>query len=73
MDAKTLNAIYQQVYKRFPEVTGSRPGAQAYSETHVLLVFKGNGKTADGRTIQRTVRVVVSKDGKITKMTTSRG
>lgn len=73
MDAKTLSEIYKQVYKRFPEVSGSRPGAQKYSETHVLLVFKGTGKTVDGRAIQRTVRVVATKDGKITKMTTSRG
>ncbi len=73
MDARALNEICKKVYLRFPEVNGSRPGMKDYSETSVLLVFKGSAKTADGRTLPRTVRVVATKDGKITKMTTSRG
>lgn len=72
MDNHATDEICKKVYQRFPEMKGARPSVQNYSETHVLLVFKGKGTTADGRTIQRTVRVVATKEGKITKLTTSK-
>jgi hypothetical protein len=37
-----------------------------------LLVFQGYRATADGKAINRIVRVVVSEQGKIIKVTTSR-
>lgn len=72
MDARIIEDISKKVFLRFPEVKGSRPTVQDYSETHVLLIYKAVGKTADGHAIQRIVRVVAGKDGKISKMTTSR-
>ncbi len=72
MDKKTLTAICNQVYSRFPEVKGCRPRIQSHGETGQILIFKGQATTADGRNIPRVVRVVVDKNGKINKMTTSR-
>ncbi|MEA4909958.1 MAG: hypothetical protein GYA17_08510 [Chloroflexi bacterium] len=72
MDSQTLKAVCEQIYRRFPDVKGSRPKVSAYTGDKSLLVFSGKGTTADGRSILRTVRVVVDNNGKIVKATTSR-
>lgn len=72
METRLIQSICKKVYERFPEMKGSQPGVQSNPEGNVLLIFKGKGTTLDGKTIQRTVRVVASKDGKIMKLTTSR-
>ncbi len=81
MDAKTIDTVCRQVYTRFPEVKGAAPKIQAqesvssgssHPSANFLFVFHGKGVTANGKTIPRTVRVVVTERGKIVKMTTSR-
>ncbi|MEN4099075.1 MAG: hypothetical protein ROW52_04075 [Anaerolineaceae bacterium] len=72
MDKEILQQVCAQVYKRFPDVKGSRPKVRAYHEDLSLLIFQSHGTTADGRSIPRTVRVVVNPEGKIKKVTTSR-
>ena len=69
---QTLASICEQVYRRFPEVAGIQPRIQDQAGDHLLLIFHATAKTADGRSIPRTVRIVVSPAGKIVKMTTSR-
>jgi len=69
---QTLDSICNQVYRRFPEVTGTQPRIQDQPGDKLLLIFHGNVKASDGRSIPRTVRVVVAPTGKIIKMTTSR-
>ena len=72
MDQKTLDMICKQVYQKFPEVKGIKPKVKAYSETQSLLLFQTRSETADGRSLPRTIRVVVDQSGKIAKMSTSR-
>jgi hypothetical protein len=72
MNRQLIESICSQIYRRFPEVAGSQPKIQSRPDDHSLLVFQGKGKTADGQSITRTVRVVVDPVGKITKVTTSR-
>jgi len=72
MDTRALQTVCSQVAQRFPEMKGVKPKVTDYQASQVLLVFKTSAKTADGRAIQRTVRVVASAEGKISKMTTSR-
>jgi hypothetical protein len=80
MDDKHLDSICRQIYKRFPEVSGSRPKVQAQksssssadASTQYLLIFQGSRSTADGKSINRIVRVVASEQGRILKVTTSR-
>ena len=71
MDRKLIDAICKDVYKKFPEVSSSRPVLSDRPDGQVLLVFKGTAQTADGRTMQRTVRVVADQAGKVIKITTS--
>ena len=72
MDSKIVEKISGQIYRQFPEVSGARPSVQTQAEDTYLLIFKGTGTAADGKKIQRTVRVVASGSGKIIKVTTSR-
>jgi hypothetical protein len=81
MDSKMIDTVCKQVYSRFPEVNGCAPKIQAQKpgpageskgSANYLFVFNGKGTTADGKSISRTVRVVVTERGKIIKMTTSR-
>lgn len=67
-----MDEIYQKVYRKFPEVDGKKPVRHSQPEGKTLLVFKGEGKAANGVKIPRIVRVLVDQNGKILKMTTSR-
>jgi hypothetical protein len=71
MDHSLISTICSQVYQKFPEVRGVQPSILEQGAGH-LLVFKGKVTAADGKTISRVVRVVVSPDGKIGKISTSR-
>jgi hypothetical protein len=84
MDQKTIDTISRAVYKRFPEVNGKRPkvlrqkpnGIQARPASKALiflLTYRGNGAGPGGKTIPRYVRVVANQQGKIIKISTSRG
>jgi len=72
MDRSWLSQVCEQVYRRFPEVRGCQPKVQAYAQAQHLLVFQTKGAASDGRSIPHIVRVVVNKDGKIIKATSSR-
>lgn len=75
MDAKKLDAVCDQVYRKFPEVKGVRPKLQPLSKgkasTHVLI-FSSHATAANGTSLNRVVRVVVNEDGQIVKMSTSK-
>jgi hypothetical protein len=72
MEQKIIAAVSREVYHNFPECKGSQPEIRPQGETRHLLIFHGKSVTEDGRTINRTVRVVVDANGKIIKTTTSR-
>ncbi|MDX9849635.1 MAG: hypothetical protein RBT01_03945 [Anaerolineaceae bacterium] len=67
-----MDEIFQKVYQKFPEVAGKKPVRHNQPDGKTLLVFKGEGKAANGTRIPRVVRVVIDQNGKILKMTTSR-
>lgn len=71
MERQVINAICQQVNRKFPETKGVQPKVTERPNDQFLLVFKSSVTTADGRSLPRTVRVVADADGKIIKMTTS--
>ena len=67
-----LSQVCPQVYSTFPEVAGVHPTQQEQPSGQTLLIFKASITAAGGKRMQRTVRAVVSEDGKILKLTTSR-
>jgi hypothetical protein len=72
MNRQTLSNLCEQIYRRFPQVAGSQPKVQSRPDGQSLIIFRGTAKTADGRTISQTVRVVATPEGKIVKTTTSK-
>ena len=72
METNAIDQVSKHVGQRFPGLKGSRPQVQPYAGGQFLLIYKGKAQTADGKTIQQTVRVVAAADGKIVKMTASR-
>jgi hypothetical protein len=72
MNRQALTNLCNQIYSRYPEVTGSHPKVQDRPGDQVLLIFHGKTKTADGRSMSRTVRVIADQAGKIIKVTTSK-
>ena len=85
MDAKLLQTICKEIYRRDPQVMGRRPRIQAVplpvgkaavgpaaGRPAHLLVFESQGLTVDQRKITTLVRVVVDRNGKILKVSASR-
>lgn len=72
MDRQILSDVCEQIYRRFPQVSGSRPSVQNRPDGQFTLVFKGAARAADGAAVPTTVRVVVNAAGKITKTTCSK-
>jgi len=84
MEAKVLKSVVSRVHRRFPEFAGCQPkvrqqnGHQAKSteaQPTYLLTFHSTAKaiTSSGsKEFPRWVRVVVTDNGKILKITTSR-
>lgn len=71
MNQQILANVCDQVYRRFPEVSGSRPTVQNRPGSQFLLIFRGVSRCGDGRSIAHTIRVVASEAGKIIKITSS--
>ncbi len=72
MDKSALDKVCHQIYKRFPPLKDTKPKVSKQAGDNYLLVYSGSGKSPDGRSIQQTVRVVASGDGKIIKTSMSR-
>jgi hypothetical protein len=81
MNEKLIENICLEVYRRFPELRGKRPRVQPFSlernnlanaSPKFLLTFSGQATTATNKTLPCLVRVVVSAQGKILKMSMSR-
>lgn len=81
LDHRHINEITKHVYKRFPEMQGSRPVVQVQNgtparmpvkEPNFVITYHATARSAKGNAIQRHVRVVTDARGKIIRMTTSR-
>jgi hypothetical protein len=79
MNDKSLKSISSKVSRQFPEVAKSKPKVQRQSgqktkssTSTYLITYRCKALTADGKSINRVVRVTADDDGKIIKITTSR-
>jgi hypothetical protein len=72
MEERAKQQVCNSVYRQFPELRGAHPSISSLPGDKFQLVFHGKAETADGKKINRTVRVTASDSGKILKMTTSR-
>ena len=81
MNEKLVEHICREVYRRFPELRGKRPRVQPFclernslptASAKFLLTFQGKATTATNQILPYSVRVIVSAQGKILKMSMSR-
>lgn len=71
MNKALIDNVCAQVYHNYPEVNGISPKIVAQG-SNTLLIFNNSVWTADGKSIERNIRVVMNQYGKIIKTTTSR-
>lgn len=64
--------INRKVYQQFPEMEGKKPSLSSRPGGETLYTYKGSVKLPNGKTMSRVVRVVVSENGRILKLTSSR-
>jgi len=81
MNERVINNVCKEVYRRFPDLTGTRPKIQLFgSEKNLtaspspkyLLIFRGGGVTTTQRNLSYVIRVIITAQGKILKMSMSR-
>ena len=72
MDNRIMTEVCKRVYRDYPEFHGVNPKVSSQAEDRYLLLFNTSSKTANGKSIARSLRVVVNAKGKILKATTSR-
>lgn len=81
MNERIIANACKEVYRRFPEMRGTRPKIQPFGpkknnatnpSLRYVLTFQGKGETETCKSLLYTVRVVVNSQGKILKMSMSR-
>ncbi|MEL7590237.1 MAG: hypothetical protein AAGU17_02945 [Anaerolineaceae bacterium] len=72
MESRIKSSICAEIYRQFPEVKGNSPEVKSMPGDKYQLVFHGKVKTEDGKSINRTVRVVTDDSGRIIKLSSSR-
>ena len=72
MEARLVDSVAQEIYRRFPDFSGVRPKVKNYSDKQYLLIFEKKVKLANGKPLPKIIRVVANDKGKIKKVTTSR-
>jgi hypothetical protein len=80
MDEAFYKKVVDKVYKRYPEFNGAKPkirvqkpeGSIPAGSENYLFTFQKKVTVGGGQALDRWVRVVVDKNGKIIKVSTSR-
>ena len=77
MENSAVQKVNQEIYRRYPEFSGVRPeiqsaGSAGSDKSGYLLTYKVQGVAANDRKITRYLRVNVSPQGNIVKVSTSR-
>ncbi len=72
MDKSALDRICRDVYRKYPEVDGVRPRQRSMENGGSVLLFETRVTTGDGRPMHRTIRVSLSADGRVLKMSASK-
>jgi len=72
MNPQTLEQINEKVYEQFPYLKDVQPTESGMEGENLLLIYKVEAQTESGFSLPIVVRVVVTENGKITKITSSR-
>jgi len=72
MSNNSIETACQKIYRDYPEFRGVSPKISSQPAGRTLLLFQTSGRTANGKAIARTLRVVIDANGRILKASTSR-
>lgn len=75
LESKTIDRISQEVYQKHPDVKGVKPKVkpqQGSSPEGYLLIYQKKVSGPGGKKINRIVRAVVTEEGKLKKVSTSK-
>lgn len=79
MDQVAVQQVNQEIYRKYPEFTGVKPDIQSNTAAKTagqnegyLMTYQVQVVAANDRRMTRRLRVSVSSDGKILKVSTSR-
>jgi hypothetical protein len=76
MQAKHIDKVSEEVYRKHPDLKGVKPKIlprEGASSSDTLLVYEKKVSGPGGKTINRIVRAVADDAGKIKKISTSKG
>ena len=73
MKADAIRKVTEHVLKKHPKLAGKLPKISEQSPGNYLLVYRFSDELPGGKSISQTVRVVADEQGKISKISSSRG
>lgn len=73
MKAEAIRKVNEKVARRYPKLLGVSPKVSAHPTDSYLLIYSYRDALPNGNSICHTIRVVADEDGKISKMSSSRG
>ncbi len=71
MGESIKDRVNKKVYRQFPELEGKSPSISSRPDGELLYTYKGSVELPNGKTMSRVVRVVISENGRILKLTSS--
>jgi hypothetical protein len=72
MSTAYTEKVNRKVFRQFPELEGKNPSISSRPDGESLYTYKGSVTLPNGKAMSRVVRVVVSENGRILKLTSSR-
>ena len=72
MDNDALAKVCKTVYSRNPNFSGVRPKVSKDIYGNTLMIFTTKGSLPGGKSLDQTLRVLVDREGKISKISSSR-
>ena len=72
MDEKTIEAVNQEVHAKFPYLAAIQPVPKDLPDGCVALTYSATVKTDNGFSLPVKVKAIISPQGKILNITSSR-
>ena len=72
MDEKTIEAVNQEIYTKFPYLADIKPVHKDLPDGCVALIYSATAKTDNGFNLPIKVKAIISQQGKILNITSSR-
>lgn len=72
MDEKTIEAVNKEIYAKFPYLATIAPEHKELPDGNIALSYSATVKTDNGFSLPLKVKAIISQQGKILNITSSR-